>query len=316
MLKSVKAKIDKDNINNIVTINLLMLYGCNYNCSYCCVYEFMSPYQRKALSNLYIEPSAINTFIDAYKKYRRERLGMFFRLVGGEPTIHPEKLIDTCKVLANQDVVHKVELMSNGSADFQLYKDIIDILKDKQLRIRLSYHPEFADFDDFCYKTEKIEQYIKDTEIAYMVYPDYEDVETFARKFNLLKSISKNTEAGKLHGYKYSPEYKQLIYTEELEDNETFIITDENGTKEIRSDIIREAQYNMFKGMHCNSFKYRWNISPEHHLETICISDICKDVYKCYIPSHVKQFIDNIYSLNPICQNDNCFCGLRYNKWR
>ena len=137
-----------------VTFGWDLCYTCNYNCPYCGTWE------RHSKKNLQLnEKRWLTIWNRIYDKYGSCRIYMS----GGEPSTYPYfyRLI---KCLTKK---HIVDICTNLSWDVD---KLIDVVSMENLKISATFHPLFADFEDFSIKVNKIKKYLSNSQIFYVAY--------------------------------------------------------------------------------------------------------------------------------------------------
>ena len=69
-------------------------------------------------------------------------------IAGGEPLIYP----DVINVLDKISKIHDIEVTSNLSIPLEKVNDLSEQLSDRNVRISATFHPLFADLDEFSEK--------------------------------------------------------------------------------------------------------------------------------------------------------------------
>ncbi len=133
-----------------------LCYTCNYRCPYCGVWEKISK------DNVLLTPEEWEKIWDRiYDKYGSCHIFMS----GGEPSTYPG-FYELVRTLSEK---HCVEICTNLSWDVE--KLVPEIPPDR-LRIASTFHPTFADFEDFFCKLVKIKDYLPDMQTYYVAYHD------------------------------------------------------------------------------------------------------------------------------------------------
>jgi len=132
-----------------------LCYFCNYRCPYCGVWNNRSEKDLLLSSEKWEE-----IWGRIYDKYG----SCHIYVSGGEPATYPDfyKLV---KILSEK---HFPEICTNLS--WEVEKLIYDI-PPTRLKIAPTFHPTFANFDEFFEKIEKIKDYLPDSQIYYVAYP-------------------------------------------------------------------------------------------------------------------------------------------------
>jgi sulfatase maturation enzyme AslB (radical SAM superfamily) len=131
-------------------------FSCNYSCPYC---WFAGKWDEIKVNNIYPgEDKLLNIWKRIYDKYGRVHI----EIAGGEPLTYP----GFTKFIIELSKIHEVGITSNLSTD-------IDELVNRceKVNIAMSYHPLFADFDDFTKKALKIKDRGFGKTVLYLAYP-------------------------------------------------------------------------------------------------------------------------------------------------
>ena len=118
---------------------------CNYSCSYCASYDNTQPFNFKTLEE-YTE--ALDYLSDYFGNMRIK-----VDILGGEPTLF-KKWYLLMNHMNSRNFLPK--LTTNLSVPAHTYIDKLD--KDLPPFIVASYHPEFANLEDFCYNLEELKE--------------------------------------------------------------------------------------------------------------------------------------------------------------
>lgn len=131
-----------------------LCYTCNYRCPYCGVWE------KKSSQDLLINAKEwLVIWERIFERYGSCRIYMS----GGEPSTYPY-FYDLVKELTKK---HLVDICTNLSWDTG---KIIPGVPIENLKISATFHPSFADFEDFFKKVTKIKEYLSNSQIFYVAY--------------------------------------------------------------------------------------------------------------------------------------------------
>lgn len=132
-----------------------LCYTCNYRCPYCGVWEKYSN------DNLFLTAEEWGIVWDkVYDKYGSCHIFMS----GGEPATYPY-FYELVKRLTQR---HSVEICTNLSWDIE---GLVPSIPTGILKIAPTFHPTFAEFEDFFNKVIKIKNYLPNSQIYYVAYP-------------------------------------------------------------------------------------------------------------------------------------------------
>lgn len=137
-----------------ITFGWDLCYTCNYRCPYCGVWERHS---EEALCLNEKQWSAVWDRI--FYKYGNCRIYMS----GGEPSTYPY-FYDLVRSLAAR---HEVDICTNLSWDVNKLTNGAPV---KNLKISATFHPSFADFEDFFVKVNKAKEYLSNSQIFYVAH--------------------------------------------------------------------------------------------------------------------------------------------------
>jgi len=132
-----------------------LCYTCNYRCPYCGVWEKYSP------DNLFLTAEEWGIIWDRlYDKHGSCHIYMS----GGEPCTYPY-FYDLVKRLTQR---HSVEICTNLSWDIE---ELVPDIPPGILKIAPTFHPTFAQFEEFFAKLLKIKEYLPNLQTYYVAYP-------------------------------------------------------------------------------------------------------------------------------------------------
>ena len=282
---------------------------CNYSCSYCASYDNTQPFSFKTLEEYIIALE----YLSDYFGNKRIKVD----ILGGEPTLF-KKWYELMNWMNKSNFLPK--LTTNLSVPVDTYIDKLDV--DLPSFIVASYHPEFANLDDFCYNAEKLKDRGFLNGISLLGDPNY--WERTIKIYDKLKEIVPQLLLTKIkneHTSDYSITNDFVEYTEDqlpyfgknptTDSNYTIKFTDGS----LGNPSISEIRYNYsnFKGMKCAVGKYRLHINPSG------------DVYpSACLANYRRAMMGNIYKKNIrkvnkaiTCPFSSCLCGpdIRIEKW-
>lgn len=141
--------------NGKITFGWDLCYMCNYHCPYCGVWEKASGNDlrlsaeewRDIWHKLFIKYGSIHIFMS-----------------GGEPSVYPG-FFELVKILTKE---HTVEVCTNLSWDVGR---LIPEVSTQVLKVAATFHPTFANFDEFFKKILKAKEYLPDYQVYYVAYP-------------------------------------------------------------------------------------------------------------------------------------------------
>ena len=162
---------------NVLHVDWQLLWACNYRCSYC--YN-----QNKPVAEKFSLKESIST-ID--KLFSWGRPFYAFRLVGGEPTIHPY-FIDIARHISSNVGSVGVLTISNGSKGINYYEKLIKVFPSNTFQFDLSIHVEFAKQDHILGLVELISSSKQSVNVRLMFHPGFRsDVVRFHEALTALR---------------------------------------------------------------------------------------------------------------------------------
>ena len=282
---------------------------CNYSCSYCASYDNTQPFSFKTIDE-YI--SALEYLSDYFGNMRIK-----VDILGGEPTLF-KKWYELMNWMNTSNFLPK--LTTNLSVPVNTYVDKLD--NNLPPFIVASYHPEFADLEEFCYNAETLKDKGFLNGISLLGDPNYWDrtIKIYDRLKRILPDLLL-TKIKNEHTSDYSITNDFVEYTQDqlpyfgknpkTDSNYTITFTDGSSSNPSISEI--RYKYSNFKGMQCAVGKYRLHINPKG------------DVYpSACLANYRRAKMGNIYKKNIrkvnkaiTCPFSSCLCGpdIRIEKW-
>jgi len=299
---------------NWFSVNWLLGRYCNYSCSYCWPYASTKVKDHRPIEII------IKTLDSIFEQAKERGYDKFsFSFSGGEPTLHPN-FLDIIKHIKTQPV-SKINLTTNCSRNLKWLKKLVEYSND--LSVTASFHPEFADRQEFLEKVKFLKdagvkaqinivllnerfdemwhhaQYFYDNQISVQakIQVDYIDGNTYEREYtpDQLDKIK--------NGF---PRHSKVNYIYELidDENNTYLVDNveralglgfnkyKNWVCEAgyRSLIITEPKGNVMRHYMCKD-------KPLGHIETgfklydeprVCITDVCGSCADLKIPKWKK----------------------------
>ncbi len=139
---------------DVIDITIMITNKCNYSCVYCI--ENIQLLKNKCTCDLNL--NVAYDFINCYIKYFKEKK-LTIRIYGGEPTLH-DGLLEFCQQLNCIQNISVIEIFTNFSAKYELYKNLIKLDK---IHFFISYHiNDIMTSNDF---TKKLMLLIKNNNI-------------------------------------------------------------------------------------------------------------------------------------------------------
>ena len=261
-------------------IDFIITQNCTFKCKYCSQSKIYTKNPKHASKN------TIKSFYKLLKKIDKD---YEITITGGEALLHPDffEIIENIKLLD-----FKINLITNLSFNFNLYKEIFAKLEDNLNRFDISFHiDEILNFDSMLEKLEKIISIIpKNTKTTFYI-PLYKIDEKKERK------IEKILEIANKYQKEYSFQKIRFLDKYTKEENKKFI----SAHKKIKS---------------YSNFCYAGSKSAVIYENG--------DVYRCYSSRFNKSnYLGNINNKNfkllnapQVCTNKFCTCPkpMNYNQ--
>jgi len=133
-----------------------LCHRCNYRCPYCGVWQDHP--ELDVILSAEEWGKIWNRIYDMYGKCH-------IYVSGGEPSVYPN-FYEIIEVIASK---HFPEICTNLSWDVD---KLISKFAPENFRIAPTFHPSFADFDEFFRKAVKAKDYLPDRQIYYVCFPN------------------------------------------------------------------------------------------------------------------------------------------------
>ncbi len=135
-----------------------LLYACNYRCPYC---WFNGKWNELSRLNKFLPVEQLMKYWEnVYDKYGSAHID----ILGGEPLIYP----NFKELLKQLSQIHDLGITTNLSCDIETIINEIDFSK---VKIKPTYHPLFAQFDDFVRKMSILNKKQNHNSVFYLAYP-------------------------------------------------------------------------------------------------------------------------------------------------
>jgi organic radical activating enzyme len=287
-----KQSIDRKAIApNYVFVTWDMHYGCNYNCSYCNTPKpWHKPGSWERDRDKVVYPGVdqwIRIWEDIYKRYGSCEI----HITGGEPFIYPGFM----ELIGHLSKIHTLEIITNlfWNPDY-----FVKNFSPERVRIGTSFHPEFADLDDFLKKHLLLREHGFETWANYVAHPlQMEKMKEYWARFKELK-ISFNIQPylGWYEGREYPAGYTdaELKNLRGCYDNEDIV---NQKTIEWKTG---SAKRNM-RGRPCRMGQMYAKVYPLGDAYRCCAQDTAK----------IGNLIDGSFNLteDPLpCDSPHCHC--------
>lgn len=138
-------------LESLVVVDWMINSICNYRCSYCSE-RYYAGKDRPIFNEDYLSYFKLleNTFPNNPKK---------LIITGGEPTLH-KGLIEIIETF--NDKWH-IQILTNGSRTLCWWETFCDRLRGKNVKLIISFHPEFADTDHLLQVSELTSKFFNTT---------------------------------------------------------------------------------------------------------------------------------------------------------
>ncbi|MCM8791912.1 MAG: radical SAM protein, partial [Candidatus Omnitrophica bacterium] len=169
-----KVEICKKNIlkEKQISFNWDIHWICNYRCPYC---WFNGKWEELKHQNIYLPLEKIIGFwSNIYSKYGQVKIS----ITGGEPFLYPN-FTDLINELSQ---LHIIEIITNLSFDIDSFLKKVNI---NNVEIRPSFHPYFANFDEFIKRFLMLKEIKPNLEPSFVAWPpQIEDIMFYQEKFS------------------------------------------------------------------------------------------------------------------------------------
>jgi MoaA/NifB/PqqE/SkfB family radical SAM enzyme len=252
---------------------------CNYKCSFC------NPQNYKTVT---IGPDKwVAIWDEIYERYGECHI----HISGGEPFIYP-RFIELITCLSKK---HTLEFSTNLSCDI---KSFIDNISPKRARLGGSFHPEFANFDEFLKKISLLKNRGFDVWVNYVAYPPHlKDMVGYKKVVEVsLPGVLFAIQpfSGEFQGHKYPQDYTR-------EERSLMDLKDSHEVNKETFDWRTDNSKNSVKGELCRMGQMYARIYPNANVYRCCVNGAL----------NLGNLLDGTFALleEPIpCEYDNCPC--------
>ena len=122
---------------NYLEINWVLLYGCNYRCSYCFGQDVLSKKDFIPLEKL---KHAVDNIFKIDKEYYT------FTLLGGEVTYYPY-FLELVEYIYSFDKKISISLITNASKNVSYFEKLLSYVGNNNFSMHFSIHFEYADIE-------------------------------------------------------------------------------------------------------------------------------------------------------------------------
>ncbi|MFH1283897.1 MAG: radical SAM protein [bacterium] len=291
-LSGAKKVIDRGSIQpQRVFITWDIHYACNYNCSYCNTPKPWNPPGSWDKDRDKVVYPGVDIWLKIWEEIYKKYGSCEIHITGGEPFTYPSFL----ELITGLSKLHTLEIITNLSFDIN---DIIDRITPDRVRIGTTFHPEFAELNEFLRKHRLLRERGFETWANYVAYPpQMEKMADYKKEFDKLK-ISFNIQPfmGHFQGRDYPKGYtdSELSYLKGCYANDDII---NKKTVEWKTG----SEQKNTKGIPCRMGQMYAKVYP------------LGDAYRCCANSVQKigNLVDDTFELlNEAlpCESDLCYC--------
>lgn len=248
---------------------------CNYKCSFC---------KPQDIKTVFVD---INKWIEVWDGIYDRYESCHIHISGGEPFIYPNFI----ELITRLSKKHTLEFSTNLSIDIGPF---IENISPQKARLGGSFHPEFADFEDFLEKILLLKERGYEVWVNYVAYPPHlKDMGKYKRLVEETGvRFSIQPFNGKFEGREYPQNY--------TEDEKRFMVDSDKVNIET-IDWRTDENKSSIKGRLCRMGQMYARIYPD------------AEVYRCCGNGALRlgNLLDGTFSLleEPMpCECDNCPC--------
>lgn len=287
-------------MSDLVVIDWMINNLCNYRCTYCS--SELNDGSHQDITN--------EQFIEYFELIENATPGQNKKLIvtGGEPTLHKNFI----ELLSTFDKKWFVQVLTNGSRKLSWWEDFVCRLTQKNIKIIISFHPEYADENHIFNVCNLICKHFN-TSVQILFHPEYSskcykmykkildaDIKTNV-KFKPIRNLSKNNVV-----INYNDKEKNIIASDRIERtdkiNPAYLIIDHHQQAENKINSLIADKKNSFKNWKCEMGKNRFFIRSDGTVTgATCFTSTMNKV------GNVKEMTFNRLSYT-ICQDDFCGC--------
>lgn len=287
-----KKEIDRKSIPpNYVFVTWDIHYGCNYNCMYCNTPKPWDPPGKWERGRDKVVYPGIDRWIkvweDIYKRYGSCEI----HITGGEPFVYPSFM----ELITHLSKIHTLEIITNLAWDPDYF---VNNLSPERVRIGTSFHPEFANLEEFLKKHLILREYGFETWANYVAHPAILDkMGEYKSEFDKL-GISFNIQP-------YLGWHQDREYPAGYTDSELSYLKSCYGNE----DIVNKKTIEWKTGQEKRNMRDRPCRMGQMYAKVYPIGD----AYRCCAQGTAKigNLIDGTFKLTeePLpCESEHCFC--------
>ncbi|MEA5001839.1 MAG: radical SAM protein [Endomicrobiaceae bacterium] len=192
----------------MIEFDWLIHYRCNYKCYYCFFSEHWDYVEKKNVRMPYTK------WVEAWKRIHDKYGDIKIIITGGEPAIFP----NFQELLVELNKFAEISFDTNLSYSREKLEQLVSSLDCSKLFIGASFHPIFADLDDFVKKIEILQKYNVNCRVHYVTHPNQlrqmpKVKETFLSKNVRFTPIPfRGIFNGKRYPESFTKEEEEIIY--------------------------------------------------------------------------------------------------------
>ena len=283
---------DMESKNSKIVFNWHLLYKCNYRCPYCFYYG-----KWQDLPEIE-EEASLEKWLKAWHRIYQKFGSTKIEMTGGEPFIYPA-FFDLLKALCKE---HTVSIVTNLSCGLERLNNIVDQIGSSRLKMCLSFHPLFADFDAFLKKALFLKEKGISDRVLYVTYPpQLKNIDYFKEKFveKGIKFVAVPFR-GKYQGVTYPEGYKEkeeniiFDFSKDLDEVQKRWVKDQVIRERTKGKLCRAGQEYVHIAMDGTAYRCSWGKGDSHPIGSL--------------------FDENFRPLNEAlpCESESCPCD---SKW-
>lgn len=267
-------------------------YACNYRCTYCNTPKHDQPMDMwKERDRKKVVYPGLSRWIEVWQEIYERYGSSEIHITGGEPFIYPSFI----ELITTLSKIHTLEIITNLALDVN---DVIKNVTPDRVRIGTTFHPEFANLNEFIEKHNILRAHGFETWANYVLYPPIlGKVAEYKSKFDEL-GIPFNMQP--YLGFYREKEYPMGYSDEELSFLRECYQDDDIVNKKTIEWKTNQPKRNM-KGKPCRMGQMYAKIYPTGEAYRCCASDVLR----------IGNLIEGTFELlnEPLpCESEHCFC--------
>lgn len=198
MQKILRKEVTPKSGKGRISFSWDILFLCNYRCPYCWFYNHWHDLAK--FNRSYLAEEWITGWKNIFEKYG----SCYIEIAGGEPFIYPNFV----SLIREISKMHSLVITTNLSIDIDEFIKQVD---SSRVEVGITFHPLYADFDEFIKKALTLKEYGFTNKVIYLAYPpQIKLIDYFKKRFeeNGL-TVTVTTFWGKYNGISYPEGYTQ-----------------------------------------------------------------------------------------------------------